>query len=585
MPTTPQATGPTVRSQPLPAPLANPSMASPDAFGASIAEGLQRGAEGIHRGNQIAQQERQKVSDTKAMDAYLKVSEADGKLTSAARLKTGDNVRDLPNTYNQDYQKLVDEQAQALRDDPDALETFKAMAERRRVSSVADIQRHTDVELDKFQTATWEAGQIQARQDGLDGVLTLDQSLAQQQANRMRLADIKGIPQAEADLLWQDDKNKTIGGAIAQMQKAGDFDGARATFDQYGKDLSPELRASIKQDLEKGQQAVKAQTYAAAIMQDPNQSRAKAYQQLKMIDDPALRESTRINVEREFAQREAVKADAQAATYESFADAIEAGESYDSLVAKNPLAAGQLDQRQTDALRRVEQNAIERKQPEEWGDTYTAARNTWSLYPEEFSRMDLRLYKGQMTKAEFADLNERQQLTKQQLTKATAKQSDKARGFLTVDQVVKSTLRDIGINPNVEDGKVDPRATRFTMLMDKKVEAAGGAAVVTNEQVRKMADDLLIEVQVDDPASTAGKFLRYGTFGAAGFAGIGVDGTRTVRTFELPGADRFAFSVDQIPAAERTRAVQALKGAGLTDPTPDEIMEYYNGRVKGQVVP
>jgi len=558
-----------VQTNPLSAPLTNPGIASPDAFGAPIAAGARSGLQSAFRGQQLREQEREKVADTKAMDAYLKLSEADGQLSSKSKLKTGANARGLPDAYNQEYAKLVAAQSSSLKDDPDAQQVFAQMAERRRVASVDDIQRHADRELLNFQKSTWEAGQMRARMDGQNGIISLDESLAQQDGNRRRLSDIEGIPAAEHEILWQADKDKTIAGFISQKQQSGDLDAAQQTLDKYATAMSPDLRAKITADLSNAKESMKAQTYAAAIMQNPNQTKAQAYQQLKMIDNPELRERTRINVEREFAQRDAVKAEAQGSTYESFADAIDAGESYDELIAKNPLAAGVLTESQSAALRRAEQNAINRRQPEEWGDAYVTARNTWSEFPEEFAKMDLRTYKGRVTKAEWDDLNERQQQTKAQLTRSVTKTPEVARGFQTINEVVKSTLREIGINPNVEDGEIDPRALSFTRQMDKRVEALGGAAVVTNDQIRKIADDLLIEVTVEK--EDGGWFW--------------FDSKEQVRTFELPNADRIAYSVEQIPAQDRARAIKALADAGIVDPRPDEIMEYYNGSLEGQVSP
>jgi hypothetical protein len=579
-----------VATQSVGAPLINPGIASADTFGLPIAEGAQRGMDAAYRGHvrreAIEREEKEKVDNTEAMSAYLKVSEADGKLMSQSRLKKGANARGLPEQYNTEYNKIVEEHSKALANNTEAMEVFRSMSERRRVGSITDIQRHADVELDNHLQDTWESAQIQSRNDIMSGTVTIDEGLNLMKGNRDYLSEMRGIPKIEADILWQNDKDKTIGGLIEQNMKAGDNEAAQKTFDQYGKELSSELKAEIQGQLKLSGDAKKAQTYAAVIMENPRQTKAQAYQQLKVIDDPVLQEKTRIHVDREFAQREAVKSEAQGTAYEEAADAIDSGESVDSLIAKDPLIVGLLDENQMANLRRVEKNAIDRKQPEEWGPEYTAMRNASSEYPEDFAaNTDLRKIKGLVTKSEYDDLNQRQQAIKAMMKKADGKIPPIAKGFITINQTADTTLRGIGINPNVEDGKVDPRASKFKQLLDKKVRAAGGVEVVTPEQVQQFSDELLLEKEVVAPSGLVGKSAWYLTAGLSGFAGVGVDGTKKVRTFDLPNAERMAFSIDQIPAVERKRAIDALSAVGIKDPTPDELMEYYNGSLKGEVTP
>lgn len=576
MPTIPQATGPNVRRAPLPTPLANPGMASPDAFGASIAQGMQRGADIAYRAKQEAEDDRDRVD---AMNAANKFTEEENKRNQDYRNRQGANAKDLTKEAEEAYRKSQNE-VEATLTTPGARQRFRMSTDSRWAnhSSVA-LADHQRTQLDAYETQTLEGAAELARQDALNGVTSIETALAKQQMTRDYLAHKKGEAPEVTAIKTQADIDRTIGDFITQQQKLGDPAGAQKAFELHKDKLSPDLRTVIEQDLAKANQSAKAMTYADAIMQDPRQTKAKAYQQLKMIDDPELRQRTAVNVEREFANREAVKNETQATSYESIADRIDAGQSYDEIVAEDPALTGLLDANQTAALRNLENHVINRTEPEEWGEPYTKARNTASQFPEDFANQDLRLLKGQVRRSEYDDLNQRQQAIKAMLNKSDDKTPEVTKGFLTVEDHVNAALRSIEVNPGSVHGVIDPRATTFRMLMDKKVRAAGGVGKVTAEQVKKFADDLILEREFVDPAGPVGRALRKVTAGLAGLAGIGVDGTKMVRVFDVPGYENAAFAIDQVPSADRSRAIQALNAAGVMDPTADEIIEYHNATI------
>ena len=566
----PQATGPSVRRAPLPTPLANPNMATPDAFGASIAQGLQRGADIAYRAKQEAEEDRDRVD---AMNAANKFTEEENKRNLDYRNRQGVNAKDLTKEAEEAYRKSQNE-LEATLTTPGARQRFRMSTDSRWAnhSSVA-LADHQRTQLDAYESQTLEGAAELARQDALNGVTSIETALAKQQMTRDYLAHKKGEAPEVTAIKTQADTDRTIGDFITQQQKLGDPAGAQKAFDLHKDKLSPDVRAVIEQDLTKASQSAKAMTYADAIMQDPAQTKAKAYQQLKMIEDPELRAKTAVNVEREFAQRTAIKNETQATSYESIADRIDAGESYDAIIKEDPALTGLLDDGQTRALRNLEQHVIQRTEPEEWAEPYAKARNTASQFPEDFAKKDLRLLKGQVRKSEYDDLNQRQQAIKALLNKSDDKTPEVTKGFLTVEDHVNNALRSIEVNPGSVDGVIDPRATRFRMLMDKKVRAAGGVGKVTAEQVQKFADDLILERDVLDPASTFGKAMSYTPVGW--MFGAGKDGTKKVRSYELPSYDNAAFSYDQMSKEQRTPAVDALGKAGVRDPTPLEIQEWH----------
>ncbi len=552
-------------------------MATTDAFGASIAQGLERGGLIALKAKQEAEDDRDRIEAMNANNAFV---EQENLRNRGYRDLLGKNADGLTDQARKEFTKSQEEIEKTLTT-PGARERFRMATETRWANhSSAFVADHQRTQLDAYETDTMLASAELARRDALNGITSIEDALSKQQMTRDYLAFKKGEPSEVTALKTQADTDKTVGDFITQQQKLGDPIGAQKAFDLHKDKLSPDVRAVIEQDLANASRSVKAQTYADAIMQDPRQTKAKAYETIKKtISDPELRARTTVNVEREFAQRDAVRNEAQASSYEQAADAIDAGESYDSLVAKNPALTGLLDANQTAALRNSERNYINRTEPEEWGEPYTKARNTASQFPEDFANQDLRLLKGQVRKSEYDDLNQRQQAIKAMLNKSEDKTPELTKGFLTVEDQVNGSLRAIEINPGSVKGVVDPRATQFRMLMDKKVRAAGGVGKVTPEQVKQFADELILDKEFVTPPSTAGRWAHHLTGGLSGFVGIGTPDTTTVRAFEIPGYENAAFSVDQIPPADRQRATNALKAAGIPDPTPDELLEWHNGTI------
>lgn len=575
MPEAPQLDGPQVRSAPVATPRLDPGIATPDAFGAAAAQGLGSAAFSVTKQKQEADERR---DDTNALDARLRYLDARNEdLASYQQAKLKDAVG-LPGRALADHEKRRDEVLATL-DSEGAKETFRRMAAREWVREDGQVTSHAAAQVQAYEIGTGEATIEQLRQQAIDSggnPQDLDEALRLTVGARARVADLRGEDAQTLALRNQADRSAIYSGVVQTKLSQGDFLGARAFYEANKQHLDADARKVLENDTREGAVAAQAQATSDIIMRTMDVDRTKAMEQVASIEDAQLRERTRVNVQRAFADRDAARSEAQGRAYERLAKKVEAGASLDQIAATNPAGWNVLTQRDRDALRGVEQDAIRRKSPAVGSDRAYIVRNEAAEYPEEFMARDLRKERGQMAESDRARLMELQADMRTARTKGKGASSSVSRGFLTVDSVARTALREIGINPNVVDDKVDPRASRFLKLLDMSVEAAGGADKVTNAQVREMADRLLLEHSVPDQAGTTGKVLRGATFGLAGLAGIGVDGTKQVRAFDLPDADKMAFTVEQVPASDRQRARAALVAKGIKDPTDDQILQTYH---------
>lgn len=560
----PQYGGPQIRTAPIATPRQDPGIATPDAFGAAAAQGLGKAAYSVAT---VAKEEEDKKRQD---DAFALVNRAHGevvRITAEAKQQRGKSAEGL----TERTRKAFDEaKADVSKDttDPDILDVFNRQMEMRWRDVDTVVTGHAVAELDAYKRHEYDSANVNERTAALevDSIERIEESLLKQEATRELAGVSLGDDPDTIKLKVKRDQIDTISAAIAQRQAAEDVDGAQAYLDRFGELLPKKIRADFAEDLSKAKLVTQAQTYAKAIMQDPEQSKEKAYQQLKMIDNPELQEGTRINIEREFAQRAAVKREEQGKTYESLALEIEAGESLDSLAAKNPKAFKLLDTADRARLREVENNTTERRAPPEQSDRYYLLRRMASELPDEFLAHDFRKERGHLPENERGRLIELQSDMEARRNSKTGQAGKVARGLFTVSDVARNTLESIKIPTGTKDGVRDQRAIRFERLFDKAILAHGGVDELDSVKMQKIADDLVIEQDVHAPD---GGWLWF-------------DSTEKVRNFELPNADRLAFTIDQVPSADRERARAALVKRGVADPKPDQILNTYNRAISAQ---
>lgn len=593
-----------VQARPKDAPLINPNIASPDAFGAAIAEGVARGAHGLGAAQRIRDEEQARARRTRVISRDNELSEAEDSIlydpASGVMFAQGEGAAKATTDYDDRFNKKVQEIAQTL-DDPLDREMFTQAAENRRAATRSRVMSRSSATLRKHEQDTTEAGIIRSRSDALrifsdavdngspeelaraTGVIT--SSIDRQTKGRHYLErDLRKSDAASADLLAFKDGSDTHTGAIEALVSRGKFKEAQAYFESSKQQIDPDRRDAITGTLKAGGLNQEAQSYADTIFKSGYATtKADADKMVAQIpaDKADLRDRTQTKVDQEWARRQVNVKEARGATYERLSKVIDNGGDVEQFLASDPDAAS-LEQIDKDRLRLTAERAINRTAPPSGSDEYYLLRNAAAVKPDAFINEDLRLYRGIIAKDELDRMRELQADMRGAGAKAAGKGAKPARGILTAEEVGNDVLESIGINPNREDGKLDPRARAFKNQLDRAILSAGGTEELDAEAVRKIANRLVLE---DVRAVAAGKIGTLANYAGGGLPGmlfgIGVDGTEKARSFEAPGADRRAYTLQQIPSDQiaKVRAALINQGTAEKDLNEDLIITTYNAAV------
>jgi len=622
MPEIPQYGGRQVRTAPLAAPQQSINIASPEAFGAGLADGFSRGHIAIAKTNK---EEADKRDETNALDALNAYMDRRNKDMAGYLNRTGKNAIGLSDEAQTGHSKTRDEIAATLKD-AGAKQLFNTMATRRWTEESRTVQGHMVGQIKDYQISTYEGNIQRIEQDGHASAsrftlpeqrnlanAEIEKAASLQFVTRQRLADLVG---EEPD--HRKDQTRLFGGHVQSLLEREDYEGAKAYYEANKDRIHGPAKDDLGNKVKNAGKVDEARRSTKAIMDDPNQTLERASKMASVIKDTDVYNLTMQNIHRVLAERKQVKAEKQNAAYEDFALRVEKGESLSDIAAKDGDFTV-LDQRDRDNLQSIEQNYINKVVTPPLSDTFYSLRNMASELPGEFMAHDFRKDRGQITENERGQLMELQADMKARTnTKSATGAAKPVRGLLSVEDVANNAMRSVNIRTDVKDGLfVDKRAPNFMRLFDKAINANGGTEALNSQQMEKIADKILLESAMPDKASTAGQIMGYTPVGW--IFGAGKDGTKQVRAMDLPNAEKMAFSVAQIPAANRVKGINALtqanesdivraaesfsrsaKGgfatgavfgaageamrqateelrkAGVFDPTEDELIEYYN---------
>jgi hypothetical protein len=569
-----------VGRRPIDAPLANPAMASPDAFGAPIADGARRAVIGIAQANQLRQEEERKRDEVESLDAFNQFVDQENDRRADYLTRTGSKALDLPKVAREDHDKSRDElEAKLTR--PGSKERFRQLTDRRWLQTDAQIQGHTREQAKKYTADTFNGSierlGLDALEDGSPAALEYAERM--RRVERQRLGQHLGMDGQTLEVEHRKDAAGLYGAAISNAIEGSNWKTAEDYLARYGDRLDKSTRVQMEGKIRAGSLNQKAQEYTDVIFKSGYaENPADADRMIKTIDDADLRDRVQVKVSQEFARRKVALAEARGAAFESIAKEVDAGADVEDLIAKHRDAAA-LEQADKDQLRATAARAAARKAVPAGSDSYYALRNAAAVTPDAFMREDLKLYRGRISEPERQAMIELQADMNARRIGSATKDSKPARGLLSSEDVANGILRSIDINPNLADGKLDPRAVAFKTQLDKAILAEGGLDKLDNDRIRTIGMRLILEENRKAAASTAGKVTNFLTVGLAGMAGVGVDGETKVRAFEDAGADRRAFSVAQVPAESMPLAVEALRESGIENPTEDQILSTYNATV------
>jgi hypothetical protein len=161
--------------------------------------------------------------------------------------------------------------------------------------------------------------------------------------------------------------------------------------------------------------------------------------------------------------------------------------------------------------------------------------------PKSFAERNLFDSIGKLSDSDFQELSKLQKSVRDGNQKETDKQLD---GIRTPDQIIRSTMREIGLDPTQNQAALDALWQKTAEKVDTLQRVTGKKA--TDEDIQKIVDSLVLDVD----AFKGGSILSILPGGAPLFST-----TIKKRAFEM--------TVQDIPPAERAKIHAALRGANI----------------------
>ena len=538
MPEIPRSLGPQVRTAPLPAPLANPGMASPDAFGAAIGEGLGRGGVMALRAQQQAEEDR---DDIEAADALNQFAELDHKKMAEFRSRTGGNARGVLDEAGEDYKKRQEEFSKKLTR-PGAQQRFREMTDARWANrNSAIITEHQVEQLRRYEADTLDGLVKTTQLDALD--VGTDEALIEADRRAAltleRRLDLDGADPQTRDLTLRANRDTLVGAFIEQDIAADNWKGAKARLDKFGDTMSKGKRATLEAKVREGGLNQQAQDTADLITGAPDMTKAdmdKAVASLK--EDADLRQRTQVKVDQEWARRESAIREARVAAVDEIAKEVQAGADPVNVLAKHENRAA-LTAQDVEELHGLAARVASRNEPQPNGERWQELLNEASADPRAFMARNFRMELGKITRREYEEFARH----KAAMIAGTLKKDATdpiPQGIFSANDIANNAMREVGMNPEVKDGKQDPAALAFKRQFNKAIIAKGGHTKLTEPDMEKIAAGLLVKHQIQKK----------------GF--LGRDYSVEIPRFQLPGMDKAAFSPDQVPDNYRKEIDDAL---------------------------
>lgn len=567
MPDIEQYGGPQVRARPKDAPLINPGIATPDAFGAAVADGLQRGGLGVAEAMKKAESDRDLIEAMNANNAFL---EEDHQKMSEYRSRTGGNAKDLTTEAAEDYKKRQAEHEGKLTS-PGAKERFRKITDarwvRRNSPQLIDHQRE---QMRKYESDTLTSSINNVHKDALDD--GTDEALAE--ADRMseltihKLANMQGTDPQTREAALRGNRQSLYGSAIEQDIDAGNWKGASERLTKFGGVLDPMKRGDLERRTKEGGLNQQAQDTADTIFKSGYATKkADADKMVGAIKDEDLRSRTQAKVDHEWARREAALAEARGATFEGIAAEVEAGGDVEALLAKHPDAPA-LEQVDRARLRNLAGDVAKGHQPVPLGDTFLSVQ-AMATTPElrnQFLRTPLGIYRGSMTKEELAGLVKLQGDLR---SSPDTGGGDKLATIASMDNVREQTLRSIGIDPSLsEKNKDSKRALGFQRELQRQVwnQQQTTGKKLDDQGMQAIADRLVMDTIIHRDRSP---------FSPMRFAPLIGSDTYDVH---MPAFE----ALNSVPEADKQQIREAYKEQGK-EPTDVEIIRAYeHKRAKAQ---
>ena len=513
------------------------------------------------KAQKIAQEEESKADQIAILDADQKLSALETKTLydpqSGAMNTRGKDSFTLGETVIPEFNKQAEEIEKTLNSDFQKLSFRKMMAQRNKFMD-RQIGRHVSGETKKYDesvTKSYVANEMNAAIQNFHDPERIALSLERQKGALHSYADRNGLDDETIKVMMSETESKTHSSVVSKLMNGGSVRQAQAYYKTNKDNITGQDRIRVDKALKAGVLQADSQSLSDKIVSKNPSNMSEALADARKIDDPDKRDETVRRVKSRFADMRA-------------ADAEDSRQSFDTAYNSLEQNGGDIDAIPKDVwvnMAGVKKESIKK--------IAASMRSGVPVQTQFAAYYDLEQLSGNpSTRNKFlqTNLNEYTHLISTSDLKILAKRQSNYRngkgnkeldGIETKGSIVKSTLAAGGISTGKDAGTDEiKQANLFKRKVDElvisKQESTGKK--VTNEELREIADNLMVEAITDN-----------GYFGF--FKG-------KKKIFELSQDDRPMIQIDDIPSSELDEIKSALRRLNI--PANDEkILELYSEKL------
>ena len=539
-----------------------------EAFGGGKAvDPIVKGVQSIARTmSEIEEKERKRANEIRLLEADRKAAIAQSKASSQITETQGKNAFNLDETVVPAYEESLKAIESELT--PEQQLMFRSKAQSRFLSINSQADKKMSLEVMKY-TDNSVKELVSTEQDLALQNFDDEEALATNVKTQVDAIELYagqmgwGVDQKRNAIL--DAKSTTYKSVIQKIADGGADLEAKKYFEKYKGDMSGKDVAYLEKVLNESSLVGESQRIADQIMVKYGDDATAALNAARVSGDGEIRDHVVRRVKTQISENKMALKESRDQNFNELSSAVYAGSSFEELPASQRAI---LTTAQKNELRKQEQQRRNNFAYES-DSTFLYSLSLEATTPEtrsKFLRRNLGEVRSKLSESDFKSMMKMQQ----QMRKGES--SDLYDGIQTKMQIVNNTLRQLDITTGSKAKEDDlKRASQFNSEVDRLViqQQKELGRKLTNQEVRKVVNDLATDVVTDD-------YFR--VFGLPIFKS-----NQETPYFELKPGDRAAMTVEEIPESERRFIMSKLRS--MRNPpalTNENILRAHRAMIRAQ---
>jgi hypothetical protein len=535
---------------------------------------------------QVALEERAKAEQTALIEADRQLGEWENRALHDAKTgaltKRGTDAFAMPEPTLGSFDDTAAAIEKGLVGDR-VKESFRRQAGARRVDIDRSLQRHVAGERETYQRTQAQAYLQTSRDAAVSAAgdpARVDREIERQGA--VLEEALRGQPPEVLTRALHETFSGTYSGVVASLLDAGDARGARQEFERVRMHILPEDAAKLEKAMKVADVRQESQRVVDDLLSKPAAGGGLvpldvALAQAKELTAkrPELREEVEQRLVTMHGLRQRAAREQDDANFRqaySIFTAPDNGRGIDAIPAT--LMASLAPEHQETLRTYASQRDRGQKAETDWPAYYQLRLAAASEEGRAaFMQTNLLDYLNRLEPARFKELVDLQADLRSNGGKGGEATQRLNAGVTTANDAAREALVAAGINPEVSTKNPDAaRAIAFRRQLDRQIVAAQqmGGKPLGAEDVRKLAEGLLVKQTIRE---------KRGRWSPGRLVDDEFDDVGERYAFEAPGIDRIAYTPREVPAAERSKILAALREAGV-EPSEEVVLDLYNQQVE-----